>query len=222
MYGAVKHVLSGLTAALVLIFAPVSFMSAYGAGDKIDTVKIAFSYGQTPKAGDSVGTVSARTTSREFSVDPPGSLEWDGAYAMWSEVEEAKEYEVRLYRNRKQAASATTKDTAYDFRDKITRGGDYTFRVRGINRYDGKAGGWSDYSDSNTFTDDGASSSVRGGWIQNQTGWWYRYSNGDYLTDCWKYINNEWYYFNGDGYMLNGWQHIDGRWYYLNGNGVML
>lgn len=296
MCGAVKKIMFSWAAVLLLFFSPVSVISGYGAGDKIETVKITFSYGQSPKAGEPVGTVSARTTSREFTVesaeytnhqstwelgdrpevkvtlsaaeghrfyytsssrfklsgcgaefdrarledggrtltldvllktvagtvDPPDNLEWDGSYAMWSQVEEAKEYEIRLYRNRKQVASATTKDTAYDFRDKITRGGDYTFRVRGISRYDGKTGGWSDYSDSNTFTDDGASDSVRGGWIQNQTGWWYRYNNGDYLTDCWKYIGNEWYYFNSDGYMLNGWQHLDGRWYYLSGSGAML
>ena len=47
--------------------------------------------------------------------------------------------------------TVTTANTVYDFRSDITRGGDYTFRVRGIARYDGKAGSWSDYSDESTF-----------------------------------------------------------------------
>lgn len=288
------HRLSGLFLSICLVMA--TSLTAFAATDKIDTVKLTFSYGQTPKAGDAVGTVSARTTSKEFTVesaeysnetsqwelgdrpevivmlsasegfrfsyttsshfklsgcgaefdkakvkdggsalelkvslkrvegkvDEPGNLEWDNTYAMWEQVDGAKEYEVRLYRNKTQAASVTTRETAYDFRDKITKGGDYSFRVRGISRYDGKAGSWSDYSDSNTFTNEGASDSTSGTWIQNQTGWWYRYRNGDYLTDCWKYINHNWYYFNSDGYMLCGWQRIGGRWYYLEDSGAML
>lgn len=295
MYGAIKRIICGFLLAVMAVFSPICGMTAFAA-EKIDTVKVIFSCGETPKAGEAVGTVNARTTSREFTVDsaeyingqstwelgdrpevkvslsaaegyrftytsksrfklsgcgaefsrskvedngvsltlevkfkqvegtvdPPDGLEWDGSYALWSQVDDAKEYEVRLYRDKKQTATVNTRDTAYDFRDKITRGGDYTFRVRSISRFDRKAGQWSDYSDSNTFTDGGAIDGLRGGWIQNQTGWWYRYNNGDYPTDCWKNINHEWYYFNGDGYMLNGWQQIDGHWYYLSGSGSML
>lgn len=284
-----------MTAMAIAIFATPAFAAA----KKIDTVKLTFSYGETPKAGEAVGTVTARTTSKDFTVESaeytndtdewsigdrpevtvvlsaapdfrfsyttsshfklsgcgadfrkakvqdsgdsltlqvylkrvegkleePGELDWDGTKAMWSESEGAKEYEVRLYRGKTQAASVTTRNTTYNFRDKITKSGEYSFRVRAISQYDGKAGSWSDYSDTNTFTStSGAGGSVFGSatWMRNQTGWWYQYDNGDYLTDCWKNINHVWYYFNSDGYMLNGWQFIDGRWYYLDNSGAML
>ena len=149
-------------------------------------------------------------------------LEWDGPYAMWDEVDGVKHYEVRLYRNRKLLTTVTTTKTTYDFRSNITQGGDYTFRVRGIARYDGKAGDWSDHSDESTFSDYEAARYSNGSWVQNQRGWWYRYNNGDYPASCWKNIDNAWYYFDRDGYMCTGWQKIDSKWYYLESNGVML
>ena len=88
----------------------------------------------------------------EGRPDQAQSLEWDGSYAMWDEIDGVKHYEVRLYRNKTLVTTVTTANTVYDFRSDITRGGDYTFRVRGIARYDGKAGSWSDYSDESTFS----------------------------------------------------------------------
>lgn len=293
MYNALKRGLTCLLVWACLFLTPA--VTAFGAADKIDTVKLTFSYDRTPKAGEEAGTVEAKSTSRAFTVEraeytnntriwelgdrpevtvtlsaaqgfrfsytssghfklsgcgaefdrarvrdnggtlvlevllktvegklgEPQDLEWDGTYAMWSKLDNAREYEVRLYRNKSQIETVTTRNTSYDFCDKITRQGDYAFRVRGISRYDSKAGSWSGYSDGNSFTGGGALDSARGTWIQNQTGWWYRYGNGDYPTDCWKQIKGVWYYFNGDGYMLNGWQRIDGRWYYLDGSGAM-
>lgn len=158
----------------------------------------------------------------EGRPDQAQSLEWDGSYAMWDEIDGVKHYEVRLYRNKTLVTTVTTANTVYDFRSDITRGGDYTFRVRGIARYDGKAGSWSDYSDESTFSNYEAENYGKGSWIQNQRGWWYRYHNGDYPVSCWKNIDGAWYYFNNNGYMLTGWQKIGGKWYYLETNGVML
>lgn len=44
-------------------------MAAFAAVEKIDTVKLAFSYGQTPKAGEALGEVTGRAESKEFTVD---------------------------------------------------------------------------------------------------------------------------------------------------------
>lgn len=150
-------------------------------------------------------------------------LEWSGSYAMWeAPEEEVKSFEVRLYRNKRLVATVTTADTQYDFRSHIAEGGDYTFRVRAVAKYENRLGSWSDYSEENTFSDYDARYYGQGNWIQGRFGWWYRYYNGDYPASCWKKINQAWYYFNQDGYMLTGWQYIDGHWYYLGNNGVML
>lgn len=150
-------------------------------------------------------------------------LEWSSSYGMWEELEEdIKQYEVRLYRNKKIIDTVTTTDTVFDFRNYISQEGDYTFRVRGIARYENRAGNWSEHSEENTFTKYAAANYGKGNWIQDQHGWWYRYQNGEYPISSWKAINNSWYYFNHDGYMLTGWQFIKDRWYYLNPSGAMM
>lgn len=61
-----------------------------------------------------------------------------------------------------------------------------------------------------------------GEWIQNETGWWYRYDDGSYPTSCWKKINGEWYSFDANGYMRDdGWYQEGDAWYYLNSDGSM-
>ena len=149
-------------------------------------------------------------------------LDWSGFRARWDKAEEdIKHYEVRLYRNKNLVTTVTASGTSYDFRNEITRAGDYTFRVRTIARYADRAGDWSDYSDENTVTERQVSNNGNGSWIQNQYGWWYRYYDGGYPSNTWEKINNTWYYFNRDGYMLNGWQQISSSWYYLGANGAM-
>ena len=273
--------------------------SALAATAKIDTVKLTFSYDEAPKAGEAPGTVTAKTTSREYTVesaeyindveqwslgDKPKvevilkaadgyrfsytssshfklsgrnadfikakiydsgdtlhmecylkpvegkpseiyGLEWDGTRARWDRAEDEKDaikhYEVRLYRNKKLITTVTATGGSYDFRNNITQEGDYTFRVRAIAKYEGRAGDWSDYSEENTFTEREAGYHASGSWILGRYGWWYRYRNGDYPANSWQKINNAWYYFNQDGYALNSWQNISGRWYYMDGNCAM-
>lgn len=45
------------------------------------------------------------------------------------------------------------------------------------------------------------SSGAKAGWNQDANGWWYRYSNGTYPTNCWKTIDGKDYYFKSSGYM---------------------
>ena len=65
------------------------------------------------------------------------------------------------------------------------------------------------------------SGTVREGrWMQNDTGWWYAYSNGTWPSAGWAYLyyngRYEWYYFDPKGYMKDGWIEIGGKWYYLH------
>ena len=65
------------------------------------------------------------------------------------------------------------------------------------------------------------SGTVREGrWMQNDTGWWYAYSNGTWPSAGWAYLyyngRYDWYYFDPKGYMKDGWIEIGGKWYYLH------
>jgi glucan-binding YG repeat protein len=55
----------------------------------------------------------------------------------------------------------------------------------------------------------------------NNTGRWYRYSDGSYPVSKWELIDNHWYYFNDSGYAVTGWLKQGNIWYYLNGYGTM-
>lgn len=62
-------------------------------------------------------------------------LEWDESdgTASWEESDDAKKYEVRLYRGSSAVTSVlTTTSTSYDFSSYITKSGYYTFKVRGV------------------------------------------------------------------------------------------
>ncbi len=59
------------------------------------------------------------------------------------------------------------------------------------------------------------------GWIQNETGWWYRNADGTWPANTWAQLDyngrTDWYHFDANGYMQTGWfTDTDGRVYYLN------
>ncbi len=61
-----------------------------------------------------------------------------------------------------------------------------------------------------------SSGTIKGQWILDNTGWWYKHTDGSYTKDGWEKINNKWYLFDSRGYMLYGWQYSSGaNWYYL-------
>ena len=151
----------------------------------------------------------------------PEYLEWDGTEAVWDELEGAKSYEVRLYRNGRTVTTEETKNEYFDFSGHFTKEGDYSCRVRGIARYNNRSGEWSDYSDDNYMDErDINRYNDNGRWIQDGRGWWFLYAGGGYPTSCWKEINGAWYYFDASGYILTNWGRVDGRWYYFGPDGA--
>ena len=56
-------------------------MTAFAADTKIDKVTVSFSYDEEPKSGDSVGNVSAKTSSGEFYID---NAEYTNDVDTWS------------------------------------------------------------------------------------------------------------------------------------------
>ena len=62
---------------------------------------------------------------------------------------------------------------------------------------------------------------LKGTWMSNSKGWWYKWSDGSYSKSKFENINGKTYYFDSNGYMVTGWQKIDGKWYYFSGSGAM-
>lgn len=59
-------------------------------------------------------------------------------------------------------------------------------------------------------------------WVASGNQWWYRYADGSYPTNTWKYIDGAWYYFDGSGWMLGeGWHWIGDTCYYMYADGRM-
>lgn len=151
---------------------------------------------------------------------------WDKRHARWSEIEGADQYEVRLYRGNSQITTITTANTSYYFYPHMNRGGEYTFRVRGINRSDGTKGSWTDKSEEFYLSsqdsyqgdapepDNGNISSS--GWNQNQSGWTYQKEDGSLIRDSWLFTDNQWFYLGNDSIMRTGWIFVDQQWFYLN------
>lgn len=167
---------------------------------------------------------------------------WDGRTATWEEIDDADKYEVKLYRGSRTVTTVTTTSNKYNFYSHMTSSGDYSFKVRGISNSDGETSPWTELSDeyyvsssdvytggsvdngtgsggSNGGPGTGSGSNVNtgvNGWNQNQTGWWYRFSDGSVVRNNWLFVDNNWFFFDGNGYMVTGLQLIEGRWFYLN------
>lgn len=80
---------------------------------------------------------------------------------------------------------------------------------------------WSDNSWARwySFKEKLTSNSIKGEWILDNTGWWYKHSDGSYTKDGWEKIDNKWYLFDKEGYMTYSWQYSNGgNWYYLGSN----
>lgn len=159
----------------------------------------------------------------------------DGGIAIWDEVRGAGSYEVRLYRNGTGigATILTTKDLFYDFSSMMTRAGSYYARVRPVNKIKQEnKGEWAasrtielSSEQANAIRNGTADKKipVRGEWIYDGTGWWYKHPDGSFTKNNWEEIKEEWYFFDEKGYMKTGWFEWEGKRYYCDLNtGAML
>lgn len=60
-----------------------------------------------------------------------------------------------------------------------------------------------------------------GEWIKDDTGWWYKHSDGSYTAKGWEKIDGDWYYFDYKGYMVTGFILDNGKYYYCYSDGKM-
>lgn len=154
--------------------------------------------------------------------------------ACWEETDGAKKYQVKLYRDGKSMGSTVTiTDTSYNFSSSITKEGDYTFKVRAVDKND-KKGDWAEsdsmyvnedmlddikagyYGTSGSTTTSSSPTASAATWILDNVGWWYRFSDGSYPTNGWLQINGVWYCFDAVGYMRTGWIQAGNAWYYCD------
>ena len=187
-----------------------------------------------------------KTGSTDKSALEVGDVSWgddDSPVISWDEADYATQYEVKLYRNNTIKETVTTKNTSYDFRDKIRENGkgSYTVKVRAaVGNSNSSKGDWTE-SDEFEVDDDilaalggktnnsgsnnggqtgpnGSNSGNKGAWLKDNVGWWYCNADRSYTTDNWQQIDGNWYYFNKSGYMKTGWlkSRFTGKWYWLS------
>lgn len=162
-------------------------------------------------------------------------LEWDedNGEASWEEAEDARKYEVRLYRNGSSVTSGTTSSASYDFGKYFTKKGTYTFKVRGVYSSSYK-GEWKESDElyvSSSEADDirdaakdssgsyqGSGSSGPGVSSGGGPG-----SSGGSFSGAWLKDGVGWWYCNADrSYPVNQWQYINDYWYFFNAQGYMV
>ena len=168
----------------------------------------------------------------EYDLSIP-EIYWeeDSAYAYWEPAEDAKSYELKLYRDDKlvNSKSITTTEDGYDFSEHFTKAGDYKYKIRAVYNKSHK-GEWEESDEIDISKDEvynptlgqpsGANKEYKDGtWVIDSNGWWWLNTDRTWPSNQWKKINNKWYYFNENGYMHKGWVFTDGNWYHCSDNG---
>lgn len=170
--------------------------------------------------------------------------------AKWTKVDNASAYQVRLYHGDNMIYQIDkTSQTTCDFFPKMTRRGDYYFKVRAIAKSETEDeyvtdGEWMESNNQEITLKDATAAEERGassnngnsgssktaggpqyqapGWVQDGNGWWYKNTDDTYPVNRWQEIGGKWYLFDMNGYILTGWQTKNEKEYYLTSNGDMV
>ncbi len=180
------------------------------------------------------GAVTALAASKTRLERVTGAY-WgdDGTTANWDEVEDANQYEIRLYRDESQVTSVKTKKEYYDLESKMTKEGNYTFKVRALAKSSSKEftdGYWSEESDESYISPEFAEKVKNGGTASSggPAGGQAVTGSGASVVGQAKWIQEEgtgrWWYQNADGsYPANGWWQdpATGTWYFFDAQGYI-
>lgn len=64
---------------------------------------------------------------------------------------------------------------------------------------------------------------MKGKWIKDKVGWWWKDPDGSYPKNCWMLIDGDYYYFKSNGYAAcNEWVDYNGDWYWVNADCKMV
>ncbi len=138
-------------------------------------------------------------------------LKWDEikGTVRWDAVNEADNYQLRLYRGSGIISSFIVKDPNYDVSAYITKEGNYYYQVRAVIDSSLK-GTWKKSDVLHVSSEDAA-----------------RFSFGKSKLGLegpgsrWQYKNDKWYFINESGDMVTGWINWKSKWYYCGDNGAM-
>lgn len=156
--------------------------------------------------------------------------------ARWDEVEDAYRYELDLYLDESRIATVKTKKESYNFEKKMTKPGDYYFKVRALakNSRSSINGYWSEESDSVYISEDYLTFLANGGVIDTYHTGPGAIPEGEGQAPAsgvvekagqWVKEGETWRYLQADGtYQANGWwqEPGTGTWYYFDANGYMM
>lgn len=149
---------------------------------------------------------------------------WDENHmgvARWKKVDNAKEYEVRLYEGDDQrVTTVNVSGTRADLKSYMADERWYSFAVRAVPKSNQKKISAGEWVRSEEIQAEGLGD-TSGKWKTYSDGKKYQDGSGNFVTDRWYQIKGEWYRFDGNGFCLTGWQQIDTKWYYLNSEGIM-
>lgn len=187
-----------------------------------------------------MGAATAFAASKT-RLDTVTDLYWgdDGTTANWEKIDDAYQYEVRLYCNESQVESIKTKKDSFDMEKKMTKEGDYTFRVRALAKSNSKEftdGYWSEDSEETYVSADfadmikngGSTSQLKnGGPGKKEDGSAAEEKEASIVRQA-KWIQEDgsgrWWYQNADGsYPKGGWwqEPATGTWYFFDAQGYM-
>lgn len=175
-------------------------------------------------------------------VDGPDEAYWSAdklGTGKWSKVEGVGAYEAKLYRNSTLVHRyERIGGTSHNFYPYMTEPGNYTFSVRPTPISDEqktymKVGEWTDSDNlelefENVSDGKGQEKVVTsdeygvGGWIKEGGSWYFRYPDGNYITNAWAQLDGAWYMFDDESKMVTGWQRTEQGMYYLNESGAMV
>lgn len=181
-----------------------------------------------------VGAATAFAASKT-RLETVTDLYWgdDGTTANWEKVDDAYQYEIRLYREESQVETIKTKKEHLDLEKKMTKEGNYTFKVRALAKSKSKEfsdGYWSEMSEE-TYISDSFAQRIKNGETAKSGG-----PSGDNTTvekeaqivrqAKWMQdpTTGRWWYQNADGsYPANGWWQdpSNGVWYFFDAQGYM-
>jgi glucan-binding YG repeat protein len=190
---------------------------------------------------------TAMVSFASTALESPDDLYWsnntkknddrekEGPIARWEKVENAHNYQVYVYYEEEYLTDVKTKNNYYNFRSKMTKVGNYSFKVRALSKDSSKyrSSSYSEMSEDhyvnenaveNADIPDEKNASIVGNseWKQDDKGWWYRYANGSYPSNGWFQdpAGGNWYYMDQEGYMVTGWIENNGQRYYLAAEGT--